>query len=47
MAAIRADAARMFAIYGIFGISVFAARGVSLEELAQRPPPVRFDALRW
>jgi hypothetical protein len=31
---IRADARRMFGIYGIYGISAFAACGVSLDELA-------------
>lgn len=35
----------MFAIYGIYGISVYAVRAVPLEELAQRAPLVRFAQL--
>lgn len=42
---VRADALRMFGIYGVFGISAFAACGVSLDELAQQPPLVRFARL--
>lgn len=29
-------------IYGIYGISVFAVRDTTLDELAQNPPMVRF-----
>lgn len=39
---LRADAHRYHAIYGTYGISVFAARGVTVDELAQQPPLVRF-----
>ncbi len=42
---IRADASRMHSIYGIYGISVFAARSISLDELAQVAPLVRFARL--
>jgi hypothetical protein len=42
---LRADAERYFAVYGSYGISVFAARGVTVEELAQHPPLVRFAIL--
>lgn len=39
------DAARYFGIYGVYGISVFAARDVTIDELAQQVPLVRFDQL--
>lgn len=42
---LRADAARYHSIYGEYGLSVFAARGVSVDELAQQPPLVRFELL--
>lgn len=42
---LRADAERCFTIYGTYGISVFAARDASLDELAQQPPLVRFEVL--
>lgn len=42
---LRADALRNQAIYGSFGISVFAVRDLSLDELAQMPPLVRFERL--
>ncbi len=42
---VRADARRMFAVYGVFGVSVFAVRDVTLDELAQQPPLVRFAQL--
>lgn len=42
---VRADARRMFSIYGVYGISVFAVRDVTLDELAQQPPLVRFERL--
>ncbi|HZA78208.1 MAG TPA: hypothetical protein VE623_17645 [Acidimicrobiales bacterium] len=42
---IRADAQRMHSVYGIYGISVFAPRGLTLDELAQQPPLVRFSGL--
>lgn len=42
---LRADALRNHAIYGTYGISVFAARDASLDELAQQAPLVRFAQL--
>ena len=42
---LRADSLRYFSIYGVYGISVFAARGVTVDELAQRSPLVRFEVL--
>lgn len=42
---IRSDAERMHAIYGVYGISVFAVRSMPVEELAQRSPLVRFPRL--
>jgi hypothetical protein len=35
---IRADAQRMFDVYGTFGISVFALGGATIDELAQQVP---------
>ena len=40
-----ADAARCYSIYGVYGISVFAVRDVTVDELAQQVPLVRFDRL--
>ena len=40
-----ADAARYHSIYGVYGISVFAVRDVTVDELAQQVPLVRFDRL--
>lgn len=42
---IRSHAARYHDIYGVFGISVFAARGITVDEMAQQPPLVRFGVL--
>jgi hypothetical protein len=42
---LRADAARYYSIYGVYGISVFAVRSVTVDELAQQVPLVRFDRL--
>lgn len=42
---IREDALRIFEIYGVYGISVFALRGATLDELAQQAPLVRFEQL--
>lgn len=42
---IRKDARRMFDVYGQYGISVFALRGATLDELAQQAPLVRFAQL--
>jgi hypothetical protein len=32
-------------VYGTYAVSVFAAHGVSVDELAQEPPLVRFEVL--
>lgn len=37
---LRDDAERYHAIYSEFGISVFATRGITVDELAQQPPLV-------
>ena len=42
---LREDAQRDYVVYGNFGVSVFAARDLSLDELAQSVPLVRFDRL--
>lgn len=42
---LREDALRNHAIYGTFGISVFAIRDATLDELAQSVPLVRFERL--
>ncbi len=42
---LRADAARYYSIYGVYGISVFAVHDVTIDELAQQVPLVRFDRL--
>jgi hypothetical protein len=42
---LRADAARYHSIYGVYGISVFAIRDATVDELAQQAPLVRFDRL--
>jgi hypothetical protein len=42
---LRRDAERMHAIYGVYGISVFAVRDATLPELAQQAPLVRFVEL--
>jgi hypothetical protein len=42
---LRADALRYDRIYGSYGISVFAMRGSTLEEVAQQVPLVRFALL--
>jgi hypothetical protein len=42
---LRADAKRYHGVYGSFGISVFALRDATLEELAQQAPLARFDRL--
>ena len=39
------DAMRNHAVYGVFGISVFAAKGLTVDELAQASPLVRFESL--
>jgi len=38
--ALRSDARRYHSIYGTYGISVFAARDLTVDELAQQPPLV-------
>jgi hypothetical protein len=40
-----ADAARYHSIYGTYGISVFAVRDATLDELAQQAPLIRFSRL--
>jgi hypothetical protein len=42
---LRVDATRYFSIYGTYGISVFATREITVDELAQEPPLVRFEVL--
>ena len=42
---LNADATRYYSIYGVYGISVFAVRNVTMDELAQQVPLVRFDRL--
>jgi hypothetical protein len=42
---LRADAARYHSIYGVYGISVFAIRNTTVDELAQQAPLVRFHRL--
>jgi hypothetical protein len=42
---LRDDALRNYAIYGTYGISVFAVRDLSLDELAQQSPLIRFEQL--
>ena len=44
-ALLRQDALRNYAIYATFGISVFAARDLTVDELAQRAPLIRFEQL--
>lgn len=42
---LRAAAVRNHDIYGVYGVSVFALRGLSLDEMAQQVQLVRFDCL--
>jgi hypothetical protein len=42
---LRADALRYHSVYSSYGISVFAVRGTTLDELAQQVPLVRFARL--
>ncbi|MCU1461188.1 MAG: hypothetical protein JWO37_1263 [Acidimicrobiales bacterium] len=42
---LRADAQDYQAVYSTYGLSVFAARDISVDELAQLPPLVRFQVL--
>jgi hypothetical protein len=42
---LREDAVRYHSIYGAYGISVFAVRRVTLEEMAQQVPLIRFERL--
>ena len=42
---LRVDAARYNSIYGVYDISVFAIRDLTVDELAQQVPLVRFDRL--
>jgi hypothetical protein len=43
--AVRVDALRYHSIYGTYGISVFAVRDATLDEMAQQVPLVRFEWL--
>ncbi len=42
---LAADAMRAFDVYGVYAISVFSADGVTVNDLAQVPPLVRFELL--
>jgi hypothetical protein len=42
---LRADALRYHGVYRSYGVSVFAVRGVSLDEMAKQVPLVRFGHL--
>jgi len=42
---LRDDARRNHAIYGTYGISVYAVRDLTLDELAQQAPLIRFERL--
>ena len=42
---LRQDALRNYAIYATYGISVFAARDLTVDELAQQAPLIRFEQL--
>lgn len=44
-AVLQQDARRNHEIYGVYGISVFAVRGMTLDEMAQQAPLVRFGRL--
>jgi hypothetical protein len=44
-AVLRQDAQRNHEIYGVYGISVSAVRGITLGEMAQQAPLVRFGRL--
>lgn len=39
---LRVDALRTYSVYGAYGVSVFAVRGTTVDELAQQQPLVRF-----
>ncbi len=41
----RSDAEDYRVLYGTYGLSVFAARDVTVDELAQQPPLIRFRVL--
>ena len=43
--ALEVDASRTFKAYGVYAISVFAADGVTVDQLAQTMPLVRFELL--
>ena len=42
---LRADARRYHEVYGAYGISLFAVRGMALDEMAQQVPLIRFRGL--
>jgi len=41
----RSDAEDYHVLYGTYGLSVFAARDITVDELAQQPPLIRFRVL--
>ena len=43
-ALIEDDARRAHGVYGTYSVSVFAADGVTVDELVQEPPLVRFES---
>ena len=45
MSVLFEDASRNHGVYGVYGISVFAAKGRTVDELAQVSPLVRFELL--
>jgi hypothetical protein len=42
---LRTDARRYHEVYGTYGISFFAVRGMALDEMAQQVPLIRFRGL--
>jgi hypothetical protein len=42
---LRIDAMRNYAVYNVYGVSVFAVLDASIDELSQIPPLVRFAVL--
>jgi hypothetical protein len=42
---LRADGRRYHEVYGTYGISAFAVRGMTLDEMAQQVPLIRFRSL--
>ena len=42
---LRSDALRYYSVYGSYGVSVFAVRDATLDELVQQVPLIRFARL--